>query len=325
MKQEKLKSYGNEALSLAEKTLLESKFFETIALYRTALTALDEISDEMYLNLAWCYLQLDMGDIALQALDKIHDLELLVRDNRYLEIKKDALNRQEGLKKISHHTYIRLKILADKIRCIYGNDLSNCSLMDLGGGAGYLACFLPEVKYFLAEPSVNGISGVALSDFENHFDCVVSCHVFEHINKADRENFLDNLTNAACKHVLLLNPFLIDGKDDSSMYRAALELMMDITKQPWVQEHIEADTPFLSEVENYASLHGYRLEKQANNAGLFTALYVYMEHFAQISGRYDEFAKINNFFNECNHKFMFNAELPNDYLCTIHLTSINIK
>ena len=50
-----------------------------------------------------------------------------------------------------------------------------------------------------------------------------------------------------------------------------------------------------------------------------------MEHFAQISGRYDEFAKINNFFNECNHKFMFNAELPNDYLCTIHLTSKNIK
>ena len=55
MKQEKLKIYGNKALSLAEKTLLESKFFETIALYRTALTALDEISDEMYLNLAWCY------------------------------------------------------------------------------------------------------------------------------------------------------------------------------------------------------------------------------------------------------------------------------
>ena len=30
MKQEKLKIYGNKALSLAEKTLLESKFFETI-------------------------------------------------------------------------------------------------------------------------------------------------------------------------------------------------------------------------------------------------------------------------------------------------------
>ena len=45
MKQEKLKIYGNKALSLAEKTLLESKFFETIALYRTASILNEAVSN----------------------------------------------------------------------------------------------------------------------------------------------------------------------------------------------------------------------------------------------------------------------------------------
>jgi 2-polyprenyl-3-methyl-5-hydroxy-6-metoxy-1,4-benzoquinol methylase len=54
-------------------------------------------------------------------------------------------------------------------------------VLDVGGGHGQLASFLPEASYCLAEPSVNGISGADLPFADRSFDYVVSCHVLEQI------------------------------------------------------------------------------------------------------------------------------------------------
>lgn len=313
-----MKKYAERALVLAEIAMEKRNFFEAAALYRSYLSGSRDMSDTVYLNLAWCYFNLDLGELAVLMVHQIGDFQIK-QQAKYKQIVQMGPVKGNGLMRLSHHTYIRLKLLADKLKSLYGESLSSVKLLDLGGGSGYLACFLPEVQYFLADPLVNQISAFDLTNVGKQFDCVVACHVFEHVEKQEREHFLDILSNLAKDRVVLLNPFLCDGKNDGMMYQEALQIMFDITGEPWVKEHLEASTPYLSEIDSYASRHGYTLTKQPNNAGLFTALYVYMERFAQLAQRYEEFERINRFFNECDPKYIYNQELPNDYLCVIDL------
>ena len=111
-------------------------------------------------------------------------------------------------------------------------------MLDVGGGEGLLAQFLDEAKfeYCLAEPTVNGISGIALPFAPKSFDIVVSCHVLEHIPIDDRVVFLDNLVNQARKAVVFLNPFEVP----KTHVTERLKLLISITGADWAKEHLDA-------------------------------------------------------------------------------------
>lgn len=90
---------------------------------------------------------------------------------------------------MNHNQYFRFMSLAVAVRARKHN--TALSVLDVGGGGGQLAAFLPDASYCLAEPAVNGISGTDLPFPYNAFDYVVSCHVLEHVSVDQRHQFLD--------------------------------------------------------------------------------------------------------------------------------------
>jgi len=193
---------------------------------------------------------------------------------------------------LDHNQYYRLFSLAEEIKNLQGEE--NWSILDVGGGDGKLALFIPNSPYCLAEPSVNGISGTNLPFADKMFDVVVSCHVLEHIPIPERELFLDNLISKAKKAVILLNPFEVEG----TFVKERLELMIEITNAEWAKEHLECSLPTLDDIKLYAEKRGLNYKIKPNGIITTSIAMVFLSHFANKSGCYQELGKINQFYND---------------------------
>jgi hypothetical protein len=214
---------------------------------------------------------------------------------------------------LDHNQYYRLFSLAEEIKNLQGEE--NWSILDVGGGDGKLALFIPNSPYCLAEPSVNGISGTNLPFAYKMFDVVVSCHVLEHIPIPERELFLDNLISKAKKAVILLNPFEVEG----TFVKERLELMINITNAEWAKEHLECSLPTLDNIKLYAEKRGLNYKIQPNGIITTSLAMVFLSYFANKSGCYQELGKINQFYNE-NYLNILDSEIyPNAYLITLKL------
>lgn len=302
---------------LAQKFFQEDQYFQAVALYRTYMCLSNKIRDDVCCRLANAYYQLGLYSIAAQSIKHVQYARDFFSENFLSSINSKAYIGDDGLTKLSHHTYIRLKLLADHIRTLYPENLSTIRLLDIGGGTGYLACFLPEIQYVLADPSVNGISALNLPFQSNSFDCVVACHVLEHIEDASKSAFMDNLCSLARSHVVLLNPFLTGNDCADSFADEILQMGWEITGAPWAKEHLDSGLPSLDFIKEYTRYHQYPLSIAANNSYAFTALYVLMEHFALVANKTEEFKKINKLFNRMDPEMMSNASFPNDFTCVI--------
>ncbi len=69
---------------------------------------------------------------------------------------------------LNHNRYFRLISTASEI--INRGNHTELSVLDVGGGEGQLASFIPQTSYCLAEPTVNGISGIDLPFPDHSFD-----------------------------------------------------------------------------------------------------------------------------------------------------------
>jgi hypothetical protein len=99
----------------------------------------------------------------------------------------------DGLYQLFPPIYQRLRLVANVI--LVQHPANPVRMLDVGGGEGALALFLPEVDYVLAEPTVNGLLGQARYLGEQQFDVVVACHVLEHIPEPDKPEFLSDLAS----------------------------------------------------------------------------------------------------------------------------------
>lgn len=214
---------------------------------------------------------------------------------------------------LDHNQYYRLFSLAEEIKNI--QSVENWSILDVGGGDGKLALFLPNSPYFLAEPSVNGISGTNLPFPDKMFDVVVSCHVLEHIPMTEREIFLDNLISKAKKAVILLNPFEIEG----AFVKEKLELMIEITNAQWAKEHLEYGFPTVEDIKLYALKRGLNYTLKPNGSLTTSMAITLMSHFARKAGCYQELAKINHFYNQKYVDILASETYPIGYLVTFKL------
>ena len=122
--------------------------------------------------------------------------------------KKHVASELPDLDAMNHNQYFRFKTLADELNLRSKGE--SYSVLDVGGGMGELASFIPDARYCLAEPNINGISGTRLPFLDSSFDYVVSCHVLEHISIENRRIFLDQLLSKCKRGLILLNPFHID-------------------------------------------------------------------------------------------------------------------
>lgn len=212
------------------------------------------------------------------------------------------------LLELAHNRYYRMHTMAQAIRRMA--DGARVTVLDVGGGNGELAQFVPEVDYCLAEPRVNGIAGEALPFNDGSFDIVVSCHVLEHIPIADRPAFLDTLMSKARTGVILLNPFHVDGPNSVE----GLQLILDITGESWAQEHLDCTVPRTEDVESYAASRGLvcKLTPNAMKAASFG--FVWVDYFSLKAKLREPWRRINRYMNTNLIEGVDSSELPSAYL-----------
>lgn len=218
---------------------------------------------------------------------------------------------ERELRCMEHNQFFRFETLSKKVRDLSGGD--HLSVLDVGGGDGQLAQFLPETGYFLAEPSVNGVSGENLPFGDEAFDYVVACHVLEHIEPELRFDFLDSLMRRARRGMVLLNPFF----DARTSVEERLHLFIQVTNAQWAKEHLDCTLPELELVERYAKARGLDIECEPNGFLPLAAAMVFSNYFCSRLARTSDLKAINEFFNVKLSGLLDSAECPNAYLITL--------
>ena len=194
---------------------------------------------------------------------------------------------------MDHNQFFRYKTLSDELRALTVG-LTAPSILDVGGGSGQLAQFLPEAGYVLAEPPINGISGENLPFEDATFDFVTSCHVLEHVPPDRRFAFLDALLRCARRGVVLLNPF----HDARTSVDERLRLFVDVTGSDWAKEHLECTLPELDLVRKYAADRGLQIKCCPNGFMPLAAALVFSNHYCVRFGRRSHYRAINEYFNK---------------------------
>ena len=214
---------------------------------------------------------------------------------------------------LSHNLHYRYASLSSEILNRVSST-SGFSILDVGGGEGALAAFVPaDASYCLAEPTTNGISGYDLPFPDRSFDVVVSCHVLEHVPVDRRDSFLDQLLAKSRNGVILLNPFHVDG----GRTEERLRLIIEITGAEWAKEHLDCTLPTLDDLRKHADHRGLRLDIKPNGTLTTSLAFVFLDYFAVRSGCDEEWRKVNRFFNEMYTDILVSPQYPNSYVVYI--------
>ena len=166
--------------------------------------------------------------------------------------KREIEGRIEGkedtwsLEGYTYGLYKRLKMVSDKVKEFDGDP----SILDAGGGAGIMALVLEKNPYLIVEPTLNGLDATKLPFEDSSFDISVSCDVLEHIPKASRGDFLDEICRVTKKSVFITAPF---GPSN----RRLEEILFEMTGNPITKEHLDHEYSTQKEVKNFLEAKGF--------------------------------------------------------------------
>lgn len=228
-----------------------------------------------------------------------------------IQLIENTLIHANDLQEIEHNQYYRYLTLANEIERFSTDESS--TLIDVGGGSGMLAQFIPPFEYCLAEPTINGISGIDLPFSDGRFDMAVSCHVLEHIPLESRTQFLDQLVAVSRNGVILLNPFNVEG----TFVTERLRLFVELTGAEWAKEHLDCTLPEISFVEDYASARGLAYRIRPNGSVTTSMAMFFASHFMQKAGCQKELRKLSAFYNGLPIALLDSLDYPTAYLVTL--------
>jgi len=299
---------------LAEMYAHRKRWLPAIAEYQTSVAI---GNSELLILLALARAYLAIGQVGM-AVSNCRRILVESQNSRLMQEVRDLLAMAErvearSLSNYNHNHYYRMKTLADHLFGLFPR--SNFSVLDVGGGEGALALFVPEASYVLAEPSINGISGTALPFPERSFDVVVACHVLEHVPQAERPQFLDQLCSKARKYVLLLNPF----HDPDGHVEKRLRLIVELTNAQWAREHLDLHLPTLDEVIQFAHERQYGCRTLPNGSLTTSVAMLLVEHYAALAGRRAELEKIKKLYNCHFFEWLTNPQFPTAQLVELEI------
>lgn len=220
-----------------------------------------------------------------------------------------------SLQALDHNRFARMRTLAG----VLTDHGPQVRVLDIGGGDGLLALFLPEARYVLAEPGTNGLAAQALPFAAGEFDVVLACHVLEHIPAPERDGFLATLCGLARREVVLLNPFRAAGiaADAPDPW---LELVWGLTRAPWAREHLDCGLPAVAEVQRFAAACGHGFRSRPDGMRAVATLHVLLSHYARLAGKAGDLEPINRLLNGLDPATLDSEALPTAQLVRLDVS-----
>jgi hypothetical protein len=132
---------------------------------------------------------------------------------------------------------------------------SETTILDVGGYDGALGFFLLDHKLDLIDPATTGASLLHQPVADQSYEAAVAVDVLEHIVPAERAAALEELARAARRYVVLNYP--------CSETKAAQELMLKLTNNALVREHVQWELPDTDWVMNSMRGLGFRAKYES--------------------------------------------------------------
>lgn len=193
------------------------------------------------------------------------------------------------------------------------------TILEVGAGAhGNLAAYLPGDNITFLDidlpEEVLSDSRFVIGDAtklqyaDNSFDFVIALDVIEHIGKADRTAFIQNINRVASQGVVLTAPHLSSQSQYEDRLLRTFYSFNHIAAPAWIDEHIHCTLPTCDEILQLIQAQGIKAENIITSYSVKRSLMTKMLVLEAITSKYMEFT---DFFNVANSDYIHTI-MPQD-------------
>jgi hypothetical protein len=241
----------------------------------------DPLSPELYRELGDAYLRRGLAVLATAC----------YRSANYFGAGIDYIEKTKGKlpdkNELPTDQYVRFRAVAERV-----NLYERASVLDVGGGHGYLGLFIPDHDYMLADLETTGLSSLPLVFDDNCFDIVCSTDTLEHIPRGSRRQFIEELVRVANKEVNIVVPTALPAElPDYNRF------FYDMTGAFQTKEHIEYGVPTTKELRGFIEGCKDVLKYDISPCGSLTNLALLLLNYLIDSKNRDKLSEIYRYFN----------------------------